>query len=118
MKTPILLAVALLAETTAQAAKPAAELPEVGPLQSRADRISYATAYHIASDFKRQGWTLRPEALLAGAYDASRGKPPALSESEMRLMLRLLQQRTAKPQAEQTKASATKPGSADAENQR
>ncbi len=66
-------------------------------LKSRADRISYATAYQIASDFRRQGWSLHPEALLQGALAASRGQKPALSPSEMRLMLRLLQQRTRSP---------------------
>ena len=76
-------------------------------LKTRADRISYATAYQIASDFRRQGWTLHPESLLQGALDASRGEKPALSPSEMRLMLRLLQQRT-RPASAKTRAATPK----------
>ncbi len=105
ISTTALFTAAMLASPFAGLADEARNAPS-DTLKTRADRISYATAYQIASDFRRQGWTLHPEALLQGALDASRGQKPALSPSEMRLMLRLLQQR-ARPAS--TKTNADKP---------
>lgn len=57
---------------------------EKAQLKDLNDKVSYAVGLNVGASFKKQGQTLNPQAVLAGITDAQTGKPPALSEQEMK----------------------------------
>jgi FKBP-type peptidyl-prolyl cis-trans isomerase FklB len=57
---------------------------EKAQLKDLNDKVSYAIGLNLGASFRKQGQTLSPQAVLAGMNDALAGKPPALSEQEMK----------------------------------
>jgi FKBP-type peptidyl-prolyl cis-trans isomerase FklB len=49
-------------------------------LASEADHINYSIGYQMGTDFKNQGWELKPEAMVQGIQDAINGSEPLLSD--------------------------------------
>ena len=66
-----------------------------GPLSLESDdaKVNYSIGHRIGDDFKRQGVTLDPAALVAGIEDSIAGSEPKLSEEERRAALTALQTR-------------------------
>lgn len=53
-------------------------------LKDLKDKVSYAVGLNVGSNFKKQGQELNPDAVVAGLKDAMSGKPPAMSEKDMK----------------------------------
>jgi FKBP-type peptidyl-prolyl cis-trans isomerase FklB len=56
-------------------------------LASEADHINYSIGYQMGTDFKNQGWELKPEAMVQGIQDAINGIEPLLSDDLMKATL-------------------------------
>jgi len=53
-------------------------------LKDLKDKVSYGVGLSVGGNFKKQGQELNPDALLAGVKDALSGRPPALTENELK----------------------------------
>jgi len=62
----------------------AADKPD---LKSENEKINYSVGYQIGGDFRRQGVTIAPDALLQGIKDAIAKKSSAIPPEEMRTLL-------------------------------
>jgi FKBP-type peptidyl-prolyl cis-trans isomerase FklB len=56
-------------------------------LTSQADYTSYSVGYQMGTDFKKQGWEIKPEAMLKGVQDAIAGTTPMMSDEKMKSTL-------------------------------
>ncbi len=59
-------------------------------IKDKTTRINYSLGYQIGGDFKKQGVTLDPQAVVQGIEDALKGGQPQLSQPEMLTVLREL----------------------------
>lgn len=68
---------------------PPAVLFAAGPLDldDETARINYSLGYQIGGDFKRQGVTMNPEAVVRGIEDALAGGKPLIPPAEMKTTL-------------------------------
>lgn len=76
-------------------------------LETEKDKLSYAIGLLTAEQWKRQGIEVNPDVIAAVIDDVQAGKPPQLSEAEVRAALDKFQQQQedkAKLAAEQNKA--------------
>jgi FKBP-type peptidyl-prolyl cis-trans isomerase FklB len=89
-------------------AVPKITVQKVDSLKTEMDKVSYAIGTQLGQNFKKQGVDIKIGPLLRGLSDAMAGKPPALTEEEMKtVMTNFSKQMTAKRQ-EQQKAEAAK----------
>lgn len=63
------------------------EASEAPPITTDNDRISYSLGHQVGRDFKRQGVSASPDALLQGLKDAYTGTEPLLSPQDMHSLL-------------------------------
>lgn len=77
-------------------------------LKDEDDRVNYSVGYQIGGDFKRQGVSMRADALVKGIQDALSGAAPLMTPQDMKSTLIELKKRIVAAQQVQKKQDAEK----------
>ncbi len=93
---------------TKEDAVPKITVQKADTLKTEMDKVSYAIGTQLGQNFKRQGVDIKIGPFLRGITDAMEGKQLALSEEQIKLVMKTFSQRMIAQRQEQQKAEAAK----------